>query len=176
MTTPTEAKPAAAGVPTAQLIAAMLKGREHISDLIFSPGHAPQIESSGQLVELKISGSGAPDARAHPPDRQRPDGRAQLRPGETGKGRLDRSLLLHSFVVQISRQHLPPARNSRHRHARDSQRRFPALTISSFRLSSRKSCICATESFWSPARPVPANRPRWPRSSIAPTVNAPFIS
>ena len=56
MTTPTDAKPAAAAIPTAQLIAAMLKGREHVSDLIFSPGHAPQIESSGQLVELKFQG------------------------------------------------------------------------------------------------------------------------
>ena len=56
MTNPTESKPAAAAVPTAQLIAAMLKGREHVSDLIFSPGHAPQIESSGQLVELKFQG------------------------------------------------------------------------------------------------------------------------
>lgn len=62
MTTPTEAlpatpaKPAAAAIPTAQLITAMLKGREHVSDLIFSPGHAPQIESSGQLMELKFQG------------------------------------------------------------------------------------------------------------------------
>ena len=56
MTTLTEAKPAVSAVPTAQLITAMLKGREHISDLIFSPGHAPQIESSGQLVELKFQG------------------------------------------------------------------------------------------------------------------------
>jgi len=56
MTDTTESKPAAAAVPTAQLIAAMLKGREHVSDLIFSPGHAPQIESSGQLVELKFKG------------------------------------------------------------------------------------------------------------------------
>ena len=55
-TAPTEAKPAAAAIPTAQLIAAMLKGREHVSDLIFSPGHAPQVESSGQLVELKFQG------------------------------------------------------------------------------------------------------------------------
>jgi twitching motility protein PilT len=56
MTTLAEAKPAVSAVPTAQLITAMLKGREHISDLIFSPGHAPQIESSGQLVELKFQG------------------------------------------------------------------------------------------------------------------------
>ena len=56
MTTPTDAKPAVTTVPTAQLIAAMLKGRDNVSDLIFSPGHAPQIESSGQLVELKFQG------------------------------------------------------------------------------------------------------------------------
>ena len=56
MTTPTDAKPAVTTVPTAQLISAMLKGRENVSDLIFSPGHAPQIESSGELVELKFQG------------------------------------------------------------------------------------------------------------------------
>ena len=56
MTTTTDAKPTVSAIPTAQLITAMLKGREHISDLIFSPGHAPQIESSGQLVELKFQG------------------------------------------------------------------------------------------------------------------------
>src|ERR1700739_2000019 len=56
MTTQTDAKPAVTTVPTAQLIAAMLKGRENVSDLIFSPGHAPQIESSGQLAELKCQG------------------------------------------------------------------------------------------------------------------------
>jgi twitching motility protein PilT len=39
-----------------QLIGAMLKVRDHVSDLIFSPGRAPQIEVSGQLVELKFKG------------------------------------------------------------------------------------------------------------------------
>jgi twitching motility protein PilT len=39
-----------------QLIAAMLKARDHVSDLIFSPGRAPQVEVSGQLVELKFKG------------------------------------------------------------------------------------------------------------------------
>ena len=43
-------------VPTAQLIAAMVKAREHVSDLVLSPGHAPQVEASGQLVELKFRG------------------------------------------------------------------------------------------------------------------------
>ena len=39
-----------------QLITAMLKSGGHISDLIFSPGRAPQVEKSGQLVELKFKG------------------------------------------------------------------------------------------------------------------------
>ena len=34
----------------------MLKSREHVSDLIFSPGRAPQVEVGGQLVELKFKG------------------------------------------------------------------------------------------------------------------------
>jgi twitching motility protein PilT len=47
-----------ATVPTPQLIAAMVKSAERISDLIFSPGRAPQVEVSGQLVQLKIPGVG----------------------------------------------------------------------------------------------------------------------
>src|ERR1700674_2251100 len=43
-------------IQTAQLIAAMLKSNGHVSDLIFSPGRAPQIEVNGQLVELKYKG------------------------------------------------------------------------------------------------------------------------
>jgi len=39
-----------------QLIGAMLKSREHVSDLIFSPGRAPQVEVNGHLVELKFKG------------------------------------------------------------------------------------------------------------------------
>ena len=34
----------------------MLKSGDHVSDLIFSPGRAPQIEVSGKLVELKFKG------------------------------------------------------------------------------------------------------------------------
>src|SRR5277367_4668054 len=49
---------APASVPTPQLIAAMLKASDRISDLIFSPGRAPQVEISGQLVQLKIAGVG----------------------------------------------------------------------------------------------------------------------
>lgn len=43
-------------INTAQLVAAMLKTGGHVSDLIFSPGRAPQIEVSGQLKELKYKG------------------------------------------------------------------------------------------------------------------------
>jgi len=54
------AKPAAAAgpVPTATVIASMLRASEKISDLIFSPGRAPQVEISGQLAQLKIAGVG----------------------------------------------------------------------------------------------------------------------
>jgi twitching motility protein PilT len=43
-------------IHTAQLVAAMLKSSPHVSDLIFSPGRAPQIEVSGQLTQLKFKG------------------------------------------------------------------------------------------------------------------------
>jgi twitching motility protein PilT len=43
-------------IHTAQLITTMLKAQKHVSDLIFSPGRAPQIESNGQLIELKFKG------------------------------------------------------------------------------------------------------------------------
>ena len=43
-------------VPTAQLIAAMLQQREKISDLVFSPGRPPQVESKGELVGLPFRG------------------------------------------------------------------------------------------------------------------------
>jgi twitching motility protein PilT len=56
MGTTSQVPPAQRKFDTAQLITAMLKARGHVSDLIFSPGRAPQIEISGQLVELKFKG------------------------------------------------------------------------------------------------------------------------
>src|SRR5215467_15349824 len=50
------AAPVQRTIHTAQLVTAMLKASPHVSDLIFSPGRAPQIEVSGQLVELKYKG------------------------------------------------------------------------------------------------------------------------
>jgi twitching motility protein PilT len=43
-------------IPVPQLIIAMLKSHGHVSDLIFSPGRAPQVEVNGQLVELPFKG------------------------------------------------------------------------------------------------------------------------
>jgi len=48
--------PSTARVPTAQLVASMLNGRDNVSDLIFSPGRAPQIETKGELQELRFRG------------------------------------------------------------------------------------------------------------------------
>jgi twitching motility protein PilT len=40
--------------PTASIISAMLRSARHVSDLIFSPGRAPQVETNGQLMEVAI--------------------------------------------------------------------------------------------------------------------------
>ena len=102
----TEAKPRTAGIP--QLITAMLKSGGHISDLIFSPGRAPQVEVSGQLVELKFKGLEClkpEDTKAiayelmgkneHPIRKLEQDGSADLSYGISGVGR---------FRVNIFRQ------------------------------------------------------------------------
>jgi twitching motility protein PilT len=95
-------------IHTAQLIAAMLKSNAHVSDLIFSPGRAPQIEVSGQLVELKYKGLeclSAVDTKSiaydimgeneHPLRKLDQDGAADLSYGLPGVGR---------FRVNIFRQ------------------------------------------------------------------------
>ncbi len=46
----------AAPVSTPVMIATMLRAAPKISDLIFSPGRAPQVEVNGELVQLKIPG------------------------------------------------------------------------------------------------------------------------
>ncbi len=55
-TLPPQASPAPRKIHTAQLVTAMLKSHTHVSDLIFSPGRAPQVEVNGQLIELKFEG------------------------------------------------------------------------------------------------------------------------
>jgi twitching motility protein PilT len=109
--TATSQAPAAAtqrSIHTAQLITAMLKSASHVSDLIFSPGRAPQIEVSGQLVELKFKGLEKllPDDtrliandlignNEHPSKQLERDGSADLSYGLPGVGR---------FRVNIFRQ------------------------------------------------------------------------
>ena len=95
-------------IHTAQLIGAMLKSNGHVSDLIFSPGRAPQIEVSGQLVELKYKGLeclSAADTKSiaydimgendHPLHKLDQEGSADLSYGLPGVGR---------FRVNIFRQ------------------------------------------------------------------------
>src|SRR5580704_17040826 len=50
----TQAQP----VATTAIITAMVRAAKHVSDLIFSPGRPPQIESNGQLVEVVIPNVG----------------------------------------------------------------------------------------------------------------------
>ena len=108
METSTQTPPAQRVIHTAQLIAAMLKSNEHVSDLIFSPGRAPQVEVSGQLVELKYKGLeclSAADTKSiaydimgeneHPLQKLDQDGSADLSYGLAGVGR---------FRVNIFRQ------------------------------------------------------------------------
>ena len=54
----------AAKVSTASIVATMLQVSKQVSDLIFSPSRAPQIELNGQLREVNIAGVGklTPDA------------------------------------------------------------------------------------------------------------------
>jgi len=47
-----------ATVPTPTVIATMLQASKDTSDLIFSPGRAPQVETKGQLLQLNIRGVG----------------------------------------------------------------------------------------------------------------------
>jgi twitching motility protein PilT len=95
-------------IHTAQLITAMLKSNGHVSDLIFSPGRAPQIEVSGELVELKFKGleSLSPDdtrfiaydiigKNDHPIRKLEEDGSADVSYGLSGVAR---------FRVNIFRQ------------------------------------------------------------------------
>jgi len=108
MGTPPQPQPTQRNIHTAQLIAAMLKSHGHVSDLIFSPGRAPQIEVSGELVQLKFKGLeclSAEDTRLiaydimgkneHPVRKLEQDGSADLSYGLAGVAR---------FRVNIFRQ------------------------------------------------------------------------
>lgn len=53
---PAASAPTHALMATPTIISAMLKAAPHISDLIFSPGKPPQVQSSGKLVAVRIPG------------------------------------------------------------------------------------------------------------------------
>lgn len=53
---PQEARAGQPQLSTPTIISAMLKAAPHISDLIFSPGKLPQVETSGHLVGVRIPG------------------------------------------------------------------------------------------------------------------------
>jgi twitching motility protein PilT len=105
---PPQAQPTQRNIHTAQLITAMLKSHGHVSDLIFSPGRAPQVEVSGELVQLKFKGLeclSSEDTRSiaysimgsneHPIRKLEQDGSADLSYGLPGVAR---------FRVNIFRQ------------------------------------------------------------------------
>ena len=112
---------ATAKVSTASIVATMLQVSKQVSDLIFSPGRAPQIELNGQLSEVNIAGVGklTPDAT----HRIAIDliGNNELVDRQTGKRGLDRSFLQPARTCPLPREHLSPARHLRDCHARDPQ-------------------------------------------------------
>jgi len=59
-TAPATSSPGATPViPTPEIISVMLRISKQVSDLIFSPGRAPQVELNGRLVEVPIPGLSA---------------------------------------------------------------------------------------------------------------------
>jgi len=52
------AEKSAETVATPKIISAMLCAARHVSDLIFSPGRPPQVEATGQLIEVNIPNVG----------------------------------------------------------------------------------------------------------------------
>jgi twitching motility protein PilT len=119
-----QAPPTQRTIHTAQLITAMLKSGSHVSDLIFSPGRAPQIEVSGQLVELKFKGLEKllpEDTRLiamdiigkndHPAKQLERDGSADLSYGLAGVGRFRVNIFrqrgTHAIVMRVIPEGIP---------------------------------------------------------------------
>jgi twitching motility protein PilT len=121
---PSPVQPSQRTIHTAQLIGAMIKSHGHVSDLIFSPGRAPQIEVSGQLVELKFKGLEcltAEDTRLiaydiigkneHPIRKLEQDGAADLSYGLTGIARFRVNIFrqrgTHAIVMRVIPNEIP---------------------------------------------------------------------
>src|ERR1700736_5444334 len=118
------AQPVQRVIHTAQLITAMLKSNGHVSDLIFSPGRAPQIEVSGELVQLKFKGleSLTPDdtrfiaydiigKNEHPVRKLEDDGSADLSYGLPGVARFRVNIFrqrgTHAIVMRVIPNAIP---------------------------------------------------------------------
>jgi twitching motility protein PilT len=119
---PAQLSPAQRKFDTAQLISAMLKARDHVSDLIFSPGRAPQIEISGQLVELKFKGierltpqdtqwfaDDLMEKNEHAIGKLQRDGSADLSYGVSGVGRFRVNIFRQRGSVAIVMRVIPDA-------------------------------------------------------------------
>ncbi|HMD08322.1 MAG TPA: PilT/PilU family type 4a pilus ATPase [Candidatus Acidoferrum sp.] len=119
---PAQLSPAQRKFDTAQLISAMLKARDHVSDLIFSPGRAPQIEISGQLVELKFKGierltpqdtqwfaDDLMEKNEHAIGKLERDGSADLSYGVSGVGRFRVNIFRQRGSVAIVMRVIPDA-------------------------------------------------------------------
>ena len=123
------APPAAATVeqtgpaPTANIIASMLQAAPKTSDLIFSPGRAPQVELHGQLMQLKIKGVGVLSAEDTARIAADLIGTKYVRRGKIERGRLLRHFLQRGPAFAFSREYLHAARQLRDRDARHSQQR-----------------------------------------------------
>ena len=110
--------PAPAKVSTASIVATMLQVSKQVSDLIFSPSRAPQIELNGQLREVNIAGVG----------RLTPDATHRIALDLIGKNELAASKLekegLYGCVLQpartcsLSSEHLSPTQHVCDRNAR----------------------------------------------------------
>ena len=100
----------------------MLKAREHVSDLIFSPGRAPQIEISGQLVELRFKGierltpqdtqwlaDDLMDKNEHAIGKLERDGSADLSYGVSGVGRFRVNIFRQRGSIAIVMRVIPDA-------------------------------------------------------------------
>ena len=104
---------------TPSVIWAMLDSGTGISDLILSPGRPPQVERTASSSSVEVQGL----SMLRVADTARlardiiGDNRTALNALQ-GAGRL-RPLLLAARAGALPRQRLPPARQLRHRHARD---------------------------------------------------------
>ena len=173
---PVKQPEAPALIPTADIIASILRAVKNTSDLIFSPGRAPQAETSGQLVQLKIPGVGVLTAEhtariaadligrnTHAVDKLKQEGSCDI------------SYSLPQYRA-LPREHFHAARKLRDRHARDRQQRAGFQDAQPSAAAWRKRPNWVRAWCWSPDPRAAANPPRWPPSSTRSTKKRPATS